>query len=71
MKKVFEHPTYEMVGLCQSILEGEGIVTLIKNEGVTQAEGVFFGESAYPQLWVVEDGDYEKAVELLRPHLEG
>ena len=25
----------------------------------------------YPELWVMDDGEYERAVEILRPYYEG
>jgi len=54
----------------QSILESEGIQTLLKNEATTQAVGIVPGSDPYPELWVMDDGDYEKAIEILKPLYE-
>jgi len=66
MRKIYESLAFEKVGHFQSILENEGIQTLLNNEGITQAEGVVPGFDPYPELWVMKDGDYEKAIDILK-----
>jgi len=70
MRKVFESQAFEKVGHFQSILEGEGIQTLLKNEGITQGEGIVPGSDPYPELWVMNEGDYDKAVDILKSFSE-
>jgi len=65
MKKVYEHIDFTMVGLYQSLLESEGITTDIRNYGASSLSGLVAIGQCYPELWVVEDEDYDKAVELL------
>jgi len=65
MKKVFEHPTSHEVGFCESILRSHGIKTFLRNDNVTTLGGGVLVASAYPELWVAEDEDYDRAVALL------
>ncbi|MCF6314189.1 MAG: DUF2007 domain-containing protein [Verrucomicrobiales bacterium] len=66
MRKVFESCEQEKVGLFQSILESEGIATLIKNENIAAAEGCGPLDLVLPELWVVHDEDYARALDLLK-----
>jgi hypothetical protein len=71
VRKVYDSPAFEKVGHFQSILESAGIATLIKNEALNEAPGAFSALGEYPELWVMDDGEYERAVEILRPYYEG
>ena len=68
MKKVFEHIDFSRVGHFQSILENAGIATHIKNVGAAIASGEIPFIQVFPELWVVEDGDYDRAIEILKPY---
>ena len=70
MRKVFESHEQERVGLFQSILEETGILTLMKNDCTAAAEGTFPFDPTMPELWVMNDEDYDKAIEILLPHYE-
>ncbi|MDB4294989.1 DUF2007 domain-containing protein [Akkermansiaceae bacterium] len=70
MRKIFESYQQEKVGLFQSILEGAGMLTLIKNDCTAAAEGTHLLDPNLPQLWVMNDEDYDQAIEMLRPHYE-
>jgi len=70
MRKVFESHEHERVGLFQSILEESGILTLITNDCTAAAEGTFPLDLILPELWVMDDEEYERALEILRPHYE-
>ncbi len=70
MRKIFESHEQEKVGLFQSILEGAGILSLIKNDCTAAAEGTFSLDPNLPELWVMNAEDYDRAVEMLRPHYE-
>ncbi|GAA5483492.1 DUF2007 domain-containing protein [Haloferula sargassicola] len=71
MKKVYDNIEFARVGHFQSILESEGIATLLKNEAMSS---VFRGSAGLydlaPELWAVNDDDYERAAALLEPLLE-
>ncbi|CAN5661757.1 hypothetical protein BH11VER1_BH11VER1_36700 [soil metagenome] len=65
MKEVFNHQEFERVGLCQSILDEAGIPSFIRNEIsnnlITGLPSPLFA----PALFVIEDADYEKAMEII------
>lgn len=55
-----------MVGYYRSMLEEAGIETSVKNEYAQLAAGEVPFTQVYPELWVIEESDYEAAVELIR-----
>lgn len=68
MKKIYEDHRYERVGHFQSILESEGIATLIRNESIDQSLASFPNDpDDQPQLWVFDDDDFSRAMEILKP----
>lgn len=67
MREIFTHQDFTRVGHFQSILEAAGIRTFIRNQythnSLTELpSGVFF-----PSLCVVNPGDFDEALALLRP----
>lgn len=65
MRKVFEHPAYHEVGLCESVLNSNGIESIIRNQNVSSLTGEVPFTSAYPELWIVDDARYDEAISLL------
>ena len=68
MRKVYEHLEYPRVGHCQAILEEAGIPTLVKNLGASVGVGEIPFTEVFPELWVVEDTDYDRAIALLKEY---
>ena len=68
MKKIFENIDYIQVGLRQSILASEGVETLVKNYELSATAGVIAPSDCFPELWIVEDSDFERAVEVLNSY---
>ncbi len=68
MRKVFEHPASHEVGLCESILTSNGIPAEIRNRGVSSLMGEIPFTEAFPELWVLKDEDYDRAVSLLQEY---
>ncbi|MEO1856740.1 MAG: DUF2007 domain-containing protein [Rubritalea sp.] len=66
MRKVYEDQDMTMVGYYQSLLEDEGIQTLVKNEYASLATGEIPFTQVYPELWVTDEADYERSVDLIR-----
>ena len=66
MKLVFENIDFTIVGHLQSLLEAEGIKTAIRNEGGAGAAGELPFQQVYPELWVLNNGDEERAKEIVR-----
>ncbi|MFT5465534.1 MAG: hypothetical protein ACI8UO_000629 [Verrucomicrobiales bacterium] len=70
MRKLFESHEHERVAHFQSILESAEILTLIKNDCQAACEGIFPNDVDVPELWVMNDEDYDRAFEILRPFYE-
>ena len=68
MRKIFEHFEYARVGHYQGILESEGIPTLVKNTGASIGTGEIPFTEIFPELWVVNDSDYDRAMALLEDY---
>ena len=65
MKKLFTHSDYGKVGHFESVLEGKGIRTLVKNK---EASGSLVGlpsPMTWPELWVVNESDHEVATQVI------
>lgn len=68
MKKIYEHIEYSRVGHFQAILEEEGIATMIKNLGASVGAGEIPFTEVFPELWVVNDEDYDRALSVLESY---
>ena len=68
MRKILEHIEFARVGHYQSILEGEGITAKIRNLGTSSGSGEIPFTEVYPELWVVEDAEYDRALKILEPY---
>lgn len=68
MKKIFEHIDFSRVGHFQSILEHAGITTHIKNLGASGASGEIPFHEVWPELWVVDEADYPRAISVLESY---
>lgn len=55
-----------MLGYYQSLLEEAEIKTLVKNEYSQLAMGEIPFTQVYPELWVIDSEDYERALGLIR-----
>lgn len=67
MREVFTHQDFTRVGHFRSVLEEAGIVTFIRNEHTNHAMTGLPSHLFFPTLCVLNDDDYEKAMELLQP----
>ena len=61
MRLLFSSQSAPEVGLLKSLLEENGIVAEVRNES---AHSNFPGAAFQPEVWVVNDEDYEKAREV-------
>ena len=66
MKKVFCAENTIEVGLINGILEANGINCLIKNQNLGGALGEIPPFECWPEIWVTNDADYPRAVELVK-----
>lgn len=65
MKLVYTHENRFLVGNAQNILEQAGIRVVWKNEFSSGAIGEISPFDTWPELWVVEDTDYQQAINIL------
>ena len=65
MRLVYTHPTLIAVTQARSELERQDIQCLVRNEYAAGAVGGLSPIDAWPELWVLEDHDWERATRAL------
>lgn len=65
MKKVYTHQNPMIVGNARGLLEGAGIEVVLRNEFAQGAVGELAVFETWPELWVVDERDFPRAVDLL------
>ena len=65
MKELFREQDFTRVGLYRSMLESEGIPTFVLNENAETMTTMVPIPEFFPALCVVNDDDYDLAVEVL------
>lgn len=61
MKKLLSSVNTAEIGFLKSLLEAEGIACTTRNEQIGIASGAIPFVECYPELWVLNDDDFEKA----------
>ena len=59
MKRLYSSDDIRGIGLVRSALDAAGIAYEVQNETIPWPGAVF-----YPEIWIVEDGDFARACEL-------
>lgn len=62
MKRVFGSYNQQLVHHAKNLLEAAGIRVLVRNQYLSGAMGELPPAECQAELWVVQDGDYERAV---------
>ena len=65
MKLVYTHPNIALVVQAHALIEQAGIECVLRNEYAVGAIGELAPISAWPEVWVVRDRDFEKAVAIV------
>jgi hypothetical protein len=65
MKLVYTHPNSIVVAQARSSIELAGINCILRNEYASGAIGELAPIDAWPELWVTNDRDFERATLLL------
>lgn len=65
MKKVYSSDDFLLVGHLRRVLENHHIECIAKNEYLIGGAGELPPTECWPELWVAEDFQYEKAKELI------
>lgn len=68
MRRVYTNENRALVGNAHNILERAGIVVTLKNEH-SGGYPVVLGHGTWPEIWVVDDSDYQEAVRLIESAL--
>lgn len=66
MKLVYTNPNGALVGSARNILEDAGIAVTLKHEHSGGYPGLL---GVYPELWVVNDSDQQRAIQLIESAL--
>ncbi|WP_018954584.1 DUF2007 domain-containing protein [Thioalkalivibrio sulfidiphilus] len=65
MKRVFFASDPAAAGFIQGVLENEGIQCMVKNRLLFGASGELPPTECWPEVWVMEDGDEDRAREII------
>ena len=65
MKKVTSADSLITINHYRNLLQSEGIASFIRNEYLGSIVGEMPFQEVWPELWVRDDLDYDRAVELL------
>jgi len=66
MKKVYSSPNFTLASLFRHILEENGIMCIMKNEHISNLVGEVPANECWPEVWVFEDSEYERAMDILK-----
>ena len=62
MKKIYTHDNAFIVHNVKNLVEAQGIEVFLKNEFAQGAVGEVSAFDAWPELWVINDSDYDSAL---------
>ena len=62
---LYTHPNRLLVNNASNIVEHAGIAVIYRNEYASGAVGGISPLDAWLQLWVVDDANYERAIDML------
>lgn len=65
MKLVYTNESRFLVSNIQNLIESEQIKTFIKNEFAQGAAGDLSVFDAWPEVWVFDDADFERATDIV------
>lgn len=70
MRLIFEHIDFTIVGHMQTILNAAGISTDLRNAGAAGLAGEVPYTQVYPELWILNNSDEERARAIIRDYRE-
>lgn len=65
MKKVFSHENRLIVYNLKNVLQEQGIASMVENEFASGGVGDLSPFDTWPELWVVNDDDEERALKVI------
>ncbi|GGY69955.1 hypothetical protein GCM10011613_12910 [Cellvibrio zantedeschiae] len=69
MKLIYTHENRLLVSNVKNILENSDIAVTLKNEYVGSASGDLSFLNTWPEVWVLNENDYERAMHLVNAAL--
>ena len=66
MKMVYCNENHFLVNNVKNLIEAQEISTFIKNEFAQGAGGEISAFDTWPEVWVVNDSDFDRATEILK-----
>jgi hypothetical protein len=65
MIRVYAAPSLPVIANLKSVLDANGIASVIRNEILGTVLGELRAIDCYPELWIVDDGDLERARQIV------
>ncbi len=65
MRKVYSSQLVPMVGHLRNVLESHGIRCIVRNDYLAGAAGELPPSECWPELWVMDDAQFEEAVAIV------
>jgi hypothetical protein len=69
VKELFRERDFTIVGYYQTVLEGEGIATFVRNQDLTTIMTEVPIPDFFPALCVMNDEDFDAATAIIKSHL--
>jgi len=66
MKLVYSNENNFIVNNVKNLIEVQGIETFLKNEFAQGAVGEVSAFDAWPEVWVVDDADFDRAIAIVK-----
>jgi len=66
MKMVYSNESAFLANNVKNLLQAEEIESFIKNEFAPGAIGEISAFDAWPEVWILEDADFERAIKLIQ-----
>jgi hypothetical protein len=66
MKLVYSNENQFLVHNVKNLIEAQAIDTFLKNEFAQGAVGEISAFDSWPEIWVVDDSDFDRAVEIVK-----
>lgn len=66
LRLVYTHPNIALVTQAQSLIEHAGIECALRNEYAAGAIGELAPISAWPEVWIIDDRNFEEAVAVVQ-----
>lgn len=67
MKLIYTNPNPLILANTRNLLEHAGIVTETRNEYASSAVGELSAIDTWPELWLTDESDYNRAMHILQP----